>query len=384
MKRIIQRSITIFILILLTYTHICYADLLYYHYPDKELLNTTKVYSIIGGIILLISVVSYILLKRTANKTQTTSEDNKEATPITNKLEKRKHFIALLFLVFFTILAALIHRYTTLTFKSNFWKTDLGFYTMIILYFIPILLFAISIICKVLKKHTTLRRVTFFYGILIVITTLVVTKYIHRVERSKVNQYNSQFLQFQIVEPYNLYYGVRPIGYTSNITELINSVIDNNSTNTRQTAIFYKKIDSSPEELNKLLTELNTDLIYDTDNLTKEGGYIDTIKIIPSIDKYSSLLHTHLGAQVYDGDVIINIVNDTISKHRNKPYNSFNTTIVYTSLTGSSKTLDLNNITTQDEIENFNAIFDEGKNYTVESQSNNIDTVNMFITENSD
>ena len=101
------------------------------------------------------------------------------------------------------------------------------------------------------------------------------------------------YLQFQIVKPYDLYYGGRPIGYTSNITELINSVIDNNSTNTRQTAIFYKRIDSSPEELNKLLTELNTDLIYDTDNLTKDGGYIDTIKIIPSIDRYSSLLHTN-------------------------------------------------------------------------------------------
>ena len=220
MKKIIQRSITIFILILLTYTHICYADSLYYHYPDKELLYTTKVYSIIGGIVLLISVVSYILLKRTANKTQPSSDDNKEATSITNKLEARKHFVALLFLLFFSILAALIHRYTTLTFKSTFWRTNLGFYTMIILYFIPILLFVISIICKISKKHPTLRRITFFYGILIVITTLIVTKYIHRVERSKVNQYNSQFLQFQIVKPYDLYYGGRPIGYTSNITEL--------------------------------------------------------------------------------------------------------------------------------------------------------------------
>ena len=384
MKRIIQKSLIIFILTLLVCTHICYADALGVYHPEKELLSNTKVYSVIGGIILLISVVSYILLKRTANKTQPSSDDNKEATSITNKLEARKHFVALLFLLFFSILAALIHRYTTLTFKSNFWKTDLGFSTMIILYFIPILLFVISIICKISKKHPTLRRITFFYGILIVITTLIVTKYIHRVERLKVNQYNSQFLQFQIVKPYDLYYGDRPIGYTSNITELINSVIDNNSTNTRQTAIFYKRIDSSPEELNKLLTELNTDLIYDTDNLTKDGGYIDTIKIIPSIDRYSSLLHTDLGARVYDGDVIINIVNDAISKHRNKPYNSFNTTIVYTSLTGSSKTLDLNNITTQDEIENFNAIFDEEKNYTVESQSNNIDTVNMLITENSD
>ena len=349
MKKFLERILGIISVLIFRYQQFCYADVITID-PVEEIKPIAFLIGFIGVIILIISAISYFCLKATIKKQDKQKDDNENSKVCgSEKIENKNKLIQKIIYVLVIIVTISIFIYWII-YKDIFTRT----------FFIPIILFFVSIIVRLNKKK---KISNIIYIISMVIICLI------GISNSMVEDYNNKFFQYLEADSWS------KIEYlpNKNIEGLINTTIENNKSG-RKTTIIYKDVSyTSPDELRKLLNEINTDVAYSFIMKRKSyNDYIDAITLIPYSESEEFLVHF----RIYEGDKIRGKKIKDLIEIAMQVAHKIN--IIYTSEIGEKVRVELNT----NNAESLKDEIMEDKTYKVEIQTDSSDVCNIIITSN--
>lgn len=363
MKKFFKRILGIISVLILGYQQFCYADVISTSPTEILFVPLTFLVGFIGVIILIVSAISFFSLRATVKKQNTHDYDSEKLSTIsTEEIEKKKNKIQRRFYVWGMILAIIGLIYLGLLGDIS------GF-----VFFIPIILFIVSIIVR-LNKNKKVSNI--ICGIAVGLVCLIGIWI--GISNKMVEDYNNQFLKYQISESS---YRLSP-RYVSDIEGLINTTIKNNKSGRKTTIIYQNTNYTSPDELRQLLSKLNTSKSYSL-NIKYDSNYdyIESITLTSYINQSLRDLEQYEGTN-QRGSLVKNLIQLARSKvSNNSYYEDVKINIVYTSETGQKTTINLNTDSSEN-ITNLRNEIKAAKTYNVELQTDSNDVCNIIITSN--
>ena len=278
MKKIFLKILGVVLSLIICYQHFSYADFIDHSIVDpiEESKPIAFIFGFILVVILVISAISFFALKSTVKKQNKFGYDKETLVNSNNeKIEKKKNTIEFIFYICIMILSTLLLIYL----PSN-WKEP-----STIIFFIPIILFVISLIFRMFKK----RKISnILCGASVVLICIIITwSFIPDI---MISNYNNQFTKY--IENANSDFPEPR--YTSDVEGLITVAINNNRIGRKITLIYQNTNYTSVDELKQLLNKLDTRKKYSTtinynDNYYNGYSYIESITLdIPFIlSKYN-------------------------------------------------------------------------------------------------
>lgn len=278
MKKNFRRISGIILMLFLYYQQFSYAVII--TNPVEELIFNVYYYfkpialliGFISVIVLMISALSFFSLKSTIKKQNMPGYDSENLVTLNSEdIEKKQNRIQWKFYIWSMILSIIGYTYLRLYFLRFYSKT-LG-----ITFFIPIILFIISLIFRLCKKK---KISNIIFGISV---ALVCTIALWNFASNKIiENYNHQFFKYQHIE------GVinNELKYVSDIEGLINAAIDNNKTGRKVTLIYQNTNYTSTDELKQLLSKLNKSKKYLVTFNYGKNHYIESITLRSYLNKY--------------------------------------------------------------------------------------------------
>lgn len=276
MKKIFFKILGIVLSLIICYQHFSYADLIV---PIIDPIEESKPIAFRVGfilvVVLVISAISFFVLKSTVKKQNKSGYDTEALADSNNeKIEKKKNTIGFIFYICIMILSTLLLIYL----PSN-WKKP-----STIIFFIPIILFIISLIFRMFKK----RKISnILCGASVVLICIIVSwSFIISYKKisndnnqyNMISDYNNQFTKY--IDNIDSYYN--DPRYTSDIEGLINAAINNNKSGRKITLIYQNTNYTSVDELKQLLNKLNTRVKYSI-TLNYNHNYYNGYSYIESI-----------------------------------------------------------------------------------------------------
>lgn len=257
MKKILGRILGIISVLILGYQQFCYADVISIE-PIDEFRPIAFFIGFIGVVVLIITAISFLSLNATIKKQneigQSVDSENNE------KIEKKKNGIQRRFYIWGMILSIVGLIYLGLSDEIS------G-----IVFLVPLILFVISFIVRLTKNKKISNIICVISVTLVCLIGLGVV-----VSNRMIENYNKQFLQYQKSESS---YWASP-RYVSDVEGLINIAIKNNKSGRKTTIIYKSENYTSPEELKKLLSLLNTNQDYRiVIKYDKNYDYIESIEL---------------------------------------------------------------------------------------------------------
>ena len=301
MKKIIRRIIILLFILSVAFQQFCYADVIMPSSFEVAVWGIVALHfygGFIVAVVLLVTIIAYVVLKIDKAKNEDESKDYKARE---KKMRKRiaiclLYFVSLI-LIYFMALAGggidfIIFIYTLLILalilivlkKDKLYFCGMLLAIMGLLYlaksdeitsitfFIPIVLFVISIILRLIKN----KKVSNIICIISVALVCIIGARIGISNYMRVH-YNKQFMQYMEKE-YNY---IDAAYYVSDMEGLVNTAIKNNKSGRKTTIIYLSNEYTSPDELEQLLEKVNKgekykSIIY----YDKNYEYIETIKLI--------------------------------------------------------------------------------------------------------
>lgn len=244
MKRILKKILGILLVLIGLCYDFCYADMIAdstYTVVQTAWLSWLGIV-IIGTIIMVMSIISFFLLKTVAKKDNNIEENKKKLNKTGNRIY-----------VWGIILAIMGHLLSLLYFGFNK-----------LLFCIPIIIFIVSIIMR--KKIKKISNILCIISICIICVIPIVCS----IKENAVEQYNSKFPDSYKGLNYN------------DVIELINKVTENNETNKNKITVKYNyKEYKTSVELNNLIHILNKKYEYyiSTNGFSHGREYITEIEV---------------------------------------------------------------------------------------------------------
>lgn len=365
MKKFVERILGIILILVLGYQQFCYADMIDTPSTAELLFEPiTFLVCLIGVIILIISAISFFSLKATVKKQNMVEHDsNKSKTLSSEEIEKKKHKIQRRLYVWGMILAIIGLIYLGLAGEIS-----------VVAFFIPIILFIISIIVRLSKNKKVSNIICAISIVFICLMGL---------SNKMIESYNEQFLQYE--ESENQF----SAPYVSDVEGLINTAIKNNKSGRKTTFIYQNTNYTSSDELKQLLSKLNTDgrynidIEYNNDNDYINNGYINSITLVSYINgAVMDTFYRYEGKRLGSGVIGLTwSIEDIVSRGARNI--DINMNIIYISEIGQKTTI---NINTEDDLKNIRNLRREikyGRTYNVEVQLNYPnDSLDIIITTN--
>ena len=264
MKKFSKRIIEIVFILILSYQQFSYADIIIEeirHDPVANFRPIAFLIGFIGVIVLLISAISFFCLKGTVKKQNISEYDCENFKDI----EKKKDTIQRRFYLWGMILAIIGLIYS----KKNGEISNITF-------FIPIILFIISVITRLCKKKKISNIIC---GITVVLVCIIVLWNV--ILNKNIENYNAQFTSY--IEDEKSY--ISRNRYISDVEGLLNTAINNNKSGRKTTIIYQSTNYTSEDELKQLLSKIDTNKRYIISiTYDKSYDYIECIKLT-SYDK---------------------------------------------------------------------------------------------------
>ena len=360
MKKILTRILGIIFVLVIGYQQVCYADVI----DTSDVLFTPLAFLVgfIGVIVLVVSAISFFALKSTVNKQNGVDYDKEklnslseeEITKKKNKIQRRVYLWSMILSIIGLIYLGENGEISIITF------------------FIPILLFVISIIVRLNKNKKLSNKICAISVALVCIIALW-----GGVSNKIVENYNKQFLQYQNSES-NYWASPR---YVSDVKGLINSAIENNKS-VRKVTLVYQNINyTSADELRQLLSKLDTSKKYSM--VTKYDNnydYIEAITLSSYVNEYLRDLLSYEGNN-QRGSSVKALIQHARSKVASQYYEEIEINIVYTDEIEQTRTVNVSTNNSQEITKLFYEI-QAGKTYIVEIQNDSDDICNIIITCN--
>lgn len=362
MKRFLRRILIIFLVLMFAYQQFCYSDVVMID-PADEIKSMIISVGFIAITVLIISVISYIILKKSMKK-QNLSEFGNVSV---EELEKKKSIIQLCFYICAIVLSLLGLKYLELSDEISS-----------ITFFIPIALFFISIIARLIK-HKKISNIICIISVVLVCTIAAWIVISNKI----VETYNKQFLQY--IEKETSYWGSPT--YVTNMEGLINSAIKNNKSGRKTTLIYLSKEYTSPNELEQLLEKINTNKTYNTyvqyDYYDGERKYIEYITLIShdTYDFYSEIrnrLGSGKGANVRE---YLRDIKGIVSYYDENGKTIPKLTITHILETGEQTNIEASSKSFE-ELNNLIQEINYGRTYDVNIQVNADDVYSIIIRRN--
>ena len=363
MKRFLGKILGIFSILIIGFQHFCYADVIA---SPTEILFPVALPFLIGFIFvigLIISAISFFSIKATVKKQNLPESESKKSKILSpEEIEKKKNKIHNFVYICVMILATigLIHL------------VDIPEGILTILFFLPLVLFAISLIER--YEENDIKVSNMLCGIAVVLVCLL--GIIVGISNRIIKNYNNQFLQYIKSE----YAREGNQEYVRDVNNLINTTINNNNNNKRKTILIYEGTEySSPNELRQLLTKININKSYAL-KILYDKHYIKYITLTPYIS--TSLKESRMELEGYEGKQrgysIMQLIDDAEILVRIK---NIKIIIVYISETGQKTMVNWNpNSITDDDAWKIENKIRTSKTYNVEFADVSSDTFNIIIT----
>lgn len=358
MKKFVGRILGIISVLIFGYQQFCYADVISTSPTEILFVPLTFLLGFIGVIILVISAISFFSLKATVKKQSMPEYDSEKLTTLTSEeIEKKKNKIQRRFYVWSIILSIIGLIYLGLSSEIS------G-----LIFFIPIILFIISIIVRLNKNKKVSNIICGISVALVCIIALWVG-----ISNKMIENYNKQFLQYQKSESS---YWASP-RYVSDVEGLINSAIKNNKSGRKVTIIYQNTNYTSIDELKQLLGILSANKNYSMETkYDKNYDYIESITLSKYINEYLRDLLQYEGER-QRGSSVKTLIQNVRSKVAN--YEEIKIMITYISDINQT-TVNVSTDNSQ-EITNLRNEIKVSKTYKVEISIIS-DVCNIIITSN--